>query len=65
MAAQSTPLPNYQPPQELHELMGGILYSIDQRIVNLADPGGYRFLRVAGTRIPSLIARLLYLTVIS
>ncbi len=46
-AAQSTPLPYYQPPQELHELSGGILYGIEPRIVNLADAGGYRFLRIS------------------
>lgn len=46
-ASQPTPLPYYQPPQELHELKGGILYGVDQRIVNLADPGGYRFLRIS------------------
>lgn len=46
-ATQATPLPYYQPPQELHELQGGILYRIEQRIVNLADPGGYRFLRIS------------------
>lgn len=44
-AFQPTPLPYYQPPQELHELSGGIFYNTGQRIVNLADPGGYRFLR--------------------
>jgi flagellar FliL protein len=47
IAEQATPLPYYQPPQELHELKGGILYNIDQRIVNLADSGGYRFLRIS------------------
>lgn len=46
-APQPTPLPYYQPPQELHELSGGILYNIEQRIVNLSDPGGYRFLRIS------------------
>jgi flagellar FliL protein len=46
-ADQPTPLPYYQPPPELHEIRGGILYSMDQRIVNLADPGGYRFLRIS------------------
>jgi flagellar FliL protein len=46
-AAQPTPLPYYQAPQELHELKGGILYGIEQRIVNLADTGGYRFLRIS------------------
>ncbi|MEZ4639885.1 MAG: flagellar basal body-associated FliL family protein [Caldilineaceae bacterium] len=46
-APEPTPLPYYQPPQELHELSGGILYNLEQRIVNLADPGGYRFLRVS------------------
>ncbi len=44
-ASAPTPLPYYQPPQELHELSGGIFYNTGQRIVNLADPGGYRFLR--------------------
>lgn len=46
-APEPTPLPYYQPPQELHELSGGIFYETGQRIVNLADPGGYRFLRVS------------------
>ena len=46
-APEPTPLPYYQPPQELHDLSGGILYKMDQRIVNLADVGGYRFLRIS------------------
>lgn len=46
-APEPTPLPYYQPPQELHDLSGGILYKMDQRIVNLADAGGYRFLRIS------------------
>ena len=46
-AAEPTPLPYYQPPQELHDLRGGIFYDTGQRIVNLADPGGYRFLRIS------------------
>lgn len=46
-APEPTPLPYYQPPQELHELTGGIFYDTGQRIVNLADPGGYRFLRAS------------------
>lgn len=44
---EPTPLPYYQPPQELYELSGGIYYDTGKRIVNLADPGGYRFLRIA------------------
>ncbi|RME82640.1 MAG: hypothetical protein D6775_10360, partial [Caldilineae bacterium] len=40
-----TPLPYFQPPPELDALVGGIYYETGQRIVNLADPGGYRYLR--------------------
>jgi flagellar protein FliL len=46
-AAAATPLPYYQPPPELHDLTGGIYYDTGQRIVNLADAGGYRFLRIS------------------
>ncbi len=42
-----TPLPYFQPPNELLELGGGIFYETGQRVVNLADPGGYRFLRIS------------------
>jgi flagellar FliL protein len=41
-----TPLPYFQAPPELSDLTGGIFYNTGQRIVNLADPGGYRFLRI-------------------
>lgn len=45
---QPEALPYYQPPEGLHELNGGgIYYDTGQRIVNLADPGGYRFLRIS------------------
>jgi flagellar FliL protein len=44
---EPTPLPYFQPPTELFELSGGIYYETGQRIVNLADPGGYRFLRIS------------------
>lgn len=41
-------LPYYQPPQGLHELNGGgIFYEVGQRIVNLSDGGGFRFLRIS------------------
>ncbi len=40
-----TPVPYFQPPPELDALVGGIYYDTGQRIVNLADPGGFRYLR--------------------
>lgn len=46
-SAPPTPLPYFQAPPELSELTGGIFYNTGQRIVNLADPGGYRFLRIS------------------
>jgi len=36
----------YQVPEQF-AMVGGIYYETGQRIVNLADPGGYRYLRVA------------------
>lgn len=36
----------YQVPEQF-AIVGGIYYETGQRIVNLADPGGYRYLRVA------------------
>lgn len=36
----------YQVPEQF-SIVGGIYYKTGQRIVNLADPGGYRFLRIA------------------
>ncbi len=38
----------YQVPEQF-AMVGGIYYETGQRIVNLADPGGYRFLRVSIT----------------
>ena len=42
-----TPVPYFQPPDGLLEMERGIFYDTGQRIVNLADPGGFRFLRTA------------------
>jgi flagellar basal body-associated protein FliL len=43
-----TPVPYYNELEGggAQQLTGGIFYDVGQRIVNLADPGGYRFLRI-------------------
>jgi flagellar basal body-associated protein FliL len=50
VAATATPVLYYNEnegnPAGLQQLTGGIFYEVGQRIVNLADPGGYRFLRI-------------------
>lgn len=45
-AAVAENLGYYQVPEQF-AMVGGIYYDTGQRIVNLADPGGFRYLRVA------------------
>lgn len=45
-AAVAENLGYYQVPEQF-AMVGGIYYDTGQRIVNLADPGGFRYLRIA------------------